>query len=164
MRLPTRTVLAGMAAVSLAAIGAAMVSQHVFDMQPCPWCVLQRLIFSLIALLALVGVAWRSVAGQRGVVFGLLLLCGVGIATALWHYFVATSSLSCNLTLADRIMNGSGLPTLLPGVFEARATCADGAVSLLGVPYPLWALAMFLAIGAAALWLLIGRRISAGWR
>ena len=32
------------ALVSLAAVAAALVSQHVFDMQPCPWCVLQRVI------------------------------------------------------------------------------------------------------------------------
>ena len=37
------------------ALGAALVSQHVFDMQPCPWCVLQRLIFVALALAALLG-------------------------------------------------------------------------------------------------------------
>ena len=35
---------------SLAALGAALVSQHVFGMDPCPWCVLQRLIFAVIAI------------------------------------------------------------------------------------------------------------------
>ena len=37
------------ALLSLAAVAAALVSQHMFDMQPCPWCVLQRLIFLAIA-------------------------------------------------------------------------------------------------------------------
>ena len=50
-------VLLLVAGFSLAAIGTALVSQHVFDMQPCPWCVLQRAVFAAIALVALAG-AW----------------------------------------------------------------------------------------------------------
>ena len=37
--------LVAMAAVCFAAVAAALVSQYAFDMQPCPWCILQRLIF-----------------------------------------------------------------------------------------------------------------------
>ena len=33
------------AALCLAAVGAALIAQYRFDMQPCPWCVLQRVIF-----------------------------------------------------------------------------------------------------------------------
>ena len=55
---PTRVFLL-IAGFSVAAVAAALVTQHGFDMQPCPWCVLQRLIFLAIALVALVGVFWR---------------------------------------------------------------------------------------------------------
>jgi disulfide bond formation protein DsbB len=164
MTLRTNHVLFGIAGVSLAAVAAALVSQHVFDMQPCPWCVLQRLIFVLIVLVALAGLAARSVTGRRIVAFGLLLLCGAGIAAVLWQHFIASASSSCNLTMADRIMSASGLPALLPDVFEARATCADAAVNLLGLPYEFWGLALYVAIEAAALWLLLRARVSAIWR
>ena len=158
MTTSSRAVLAGIAGAALAALAAALVSQHGYDMQPCPWCVLQRLILVLIALVAIGGLAWRSAIGQRSTAFGLLLLCSAGIAAALWQHFVAAASNSCNLTLADRIMSASGLPGLLPDVFEARATCADAAVSLLGVPYAFWGLALFVAIEAAAVWLLSRRQ------
>lgn len=164
MTLRANAVLIGIAGVSLAAVAAALVSQHGFDMQPCPWCVLQRLIFVLIALVALGGLAARSTTSQRSIAFGLLLLCGAGIAAVLWQHFVAAASSSCNLTLADRIMSASGLPGLLPGVFEARATCADAAVKLLGMAYEFWGLALFIAIEAAALWLLLRARVSASLR
>ncbi|MES2956639.1 MAG: disulfide bond formation protein B [Pseudomonadota bacterium] len=164
MKPSARAVFGAIALLSLAAVAAALTSQHAFDMQPCPWCVLQRLIFVLVALVALAGVAWESRPGQRGLALALLLLCGAGMAAVLWQHFVAAASTSCNLTLADRIMNGSGLPGLLPDVFEARATCADAAVSLLGVPYEFWALALFLAIEAAALYLVLSKRFSASWR
>ena len=158
MKVSSRALLVGTAGISLAAVAAALVSQHVFDMQPCPWCVLQRLIFVMIAFVALVGLAWRSAWGQRIIGWLLLLLAGAGTAAVLWQHFVAASSTSCNLTLADRIMNASGLPSLLPDVFEARATCADAAVSLLGLPYEFWGLALFVAVGAAALALLLRLR------
>lgn len=154
MTVARSAVLAGIAGVALASVAAALVTQHVFEMQPCPWCVLQRLVFVAIGLVALMGLAWRSPTGQRAVPLLLLLLSACGIAAALWQHFVAAASNSCNLTLADRIMNGSGLPALLPDVFEARATCADAAVNLLGLPYEFWALGIFVAVGAAAVALL----------
>ncbi len=161
MKPTAATVRAGIALLALAAVGAALVSQHVFDMQPCPWCVLQRLIFVAIALVALAGLAWRSASGAIVSALGLLILAGTGIAAALWHYFVAASSTSCNLTLADRIMNASTLPSLLPEVFEARVSCADAAATLLGVSYVLWALALFVLIAAGALWLVLRQRSAA---
>ncbi len=134
----------------LAAIGAALVSQHVFDMQPCPWCVLQRLIFALIALAALA--AWAANAPVlRRVALGLVLpLALAGVSAALWQHFVAASSSSCNLTLADRILAQLGLDASFPEIFQPRASCADAAVDLLGVPYEFWSLALFLLLGVAA--------------
>jgi disulfide bond formation protein DsbB len=139
--------LAGTALVCIAAVGAALVSQHVFDMQPCPWCVLQRVIFLAIALACGLGLLWHNRIG-RMVTIGLALLLTVsGIAAALWQHFQAAASASCNLTLADKIVSGFlQLDSLLPDVFSPRANCADAAVNLLGVPYDFWSLALFVAI------------------
>jgi protein dithiol:quinone oxidoreductase len=126
------------AALSLGVVVAALVSQHAFGMQPCPWCVLQRLVFVAIAVFAVLGLVWRGPAGSRVAATFALLLAVAGIAAALWQHFVAARSASCNLTLADRIMSASQLDRLLPDVFETRASCADAAVDLLGVPYAMW--------------------------
>ena len=152
MRMPARAAFGTIALVSFGAVAAALVTQHAFEMQPCPWCVLQRLTFVLIGFVALVALVWPSIGVQRASAFGLLLLAGAGIAAALWQHFVAAASTSCNLTLADQIMNGSGLPALVPGVFEARATCAEAAANLLGLPYEFWSLSLFVCIATAAVW------------
>jgi protein dithiol:quinone oxidoreductase len=144
-----RNVLAAIAITGFGAVGAALITQHVFEMQPCPWCVLQRLVFVAIGLAALAGMVWRSPWGRRALPLLLLLLCSFGVAAALWQHFVAAASSSCNLTLADRIVSATQLDELLPGVFQPRATCADAAVDLLGVPYEFWSLALFLATDAA---------------
>ena len=105
MRLNSTMLFGGAAAVSLAVVGAALVTQHVFGMQPCPWCVLQRLIFvtvALAALLGLLGVKLRSGATQWVAAALMLALAACGAAAAVWQHFVAAASQSCNLTLADR--------------------------------------------------------------
>ncbi|MDQ6640619.1 MAG: disulfide bond formation protein B [Pseudomonadota bacterium] len=131
------------AALSFGAVIAALVSQHAFAMEPCPWCVLQRLIFVAIGAFALLGLIWRGAAGARVAATFALLLTLCGVAAALWQHFVAAQSASCNLTLADRVVGATRLDRLLPDVFEARASCADAAVNLLGVPYAIWAALAF---------------------
>jgi disulfide bond formation protein DsbB len=154
--------------VALACFGAlasALVSQHVYDMQPCPWCVLQRLWFVVMGLVALVGLALalgqRTGSGpsrsQRIAAACVVVIALAGVGTALWQHFVAASSASCDLTLADRIMSATGLDMLLPQVFAAYASCADAAVELLGVSYELWSLALFVVLGALAV--IAGRRV-----
>ena len=87
--------LLAIAALAFGAVGAALITQHGFGMEPCPWCVLQRLIFVVIGIVALLGLAWRSALGQRVLPFVLLLLSASGIAAALWQHFVAAASNSC---------------------------------------------------------------------
>jgi disulfide bond formation protein DsbB len=143
--------LAAALVASLGAVGIALVSQHGFDMQPCPWCVLQRLIFVAIALAALLGLALRRLGGAL-----MLALAAAGMAAALWQHFVAAASESCFLTWPDRFLAALKLDALLPEVFQARASCAEGAVRLLGVPYEFWSLALFALLAYAALRVLRG--------
>ena len=103
--------------------------------------------------------ASRTVLQGAVVLLGLLLLCGSGIAAALWQHFVAKASASCNLTLADRIVSGLRLDALLPDVFQATASCAEAAVDLAGVPYEFWSVGLFVLIEAASVVLFLhGRR------
>ena len=138
----------------LAAVAAALVTQHAFDMQPCPWCVLQRAEFAAIAVLALPGLLWRSrwVRQLSAAGIGLMALCGV--ASALWQHFVAASSTSCKATLADEIVRGLGLDELAPQVFAAYASCAEAKARLFGVWYEFYSLALFAALVLLAIALL----------
>lgn len=147
---PRRGPFALVFVLSLAAVGLALATQHLWDMQPCPWCVLQRLIFVLVAMAALLGLVRPTRAGAWTAVLAISVLAALGIAAALWQHFVAAASASCKLTLADRIMSGLQLDAWLPGVFAATASCADAKVSLAGVPYEFWSLALFLVLEGIA--------------
>jgi disulfide bond formation protein DsbB len=146
--------LLGAVVLSLGAVAAALWTQHALGMEPCPWCVLQRLIFVAIALAALPGLLWRRTVVQK-IAAALVLALGLsGIAAALWQHFVAAATDSCKLTLAERIVSGLGLDGSLPEIFQPRASCADAAVKLLGLPYEFWSLMLFALLGAMALRLL----------
>jgi len=136
------------------AVGIALFTQHGLGMQPCPWCVLQRLIFLSISVAAWIGLALGAPLPRRVMALMMLALAACGIAAALWQHFVAAASASCNLTLADRILSATGLDNLLPEVFAAYASCADAAATLLGVPYEFYSFTVFVLLGIAAVWLL----------
>jgi disulfide bond formation protein DsbB len=147
-----------MAALCVLAVALALVSQHVFGMEPCPWCVLQRVIFLAIALVCGMGAVWTSQTGRRLASLMTFVLSACGIAAALWQHFVASASSSCNLTLADKVVSGLTLDTLLPDVFSPRASCADAAVNLLGLPYEFWSFGLFALLTGLSIKLLLTKR------
>lgn len=142
----------------LAAVGVALISQHVFDMQPCAWCVLQRLI--LLAIAAVCGLAstgWGSALVRRtGAALGAVLSVS-GIVAAWYQYTVASNAFSCAQTFADRFIAESGLDAAVPWLFGIYASCADARVSLLGIEYALWGLMLFVVCTALCLRVLATR-------
>ncbi|MGS1107202.1 disulfide bond formation protein B [Achromobacter anxifer] len=133
------------------AVGLALVSQHVFDMPPCAWCVMQRLIYLVIGVIALVGGfgGGRALTRLCGALTALLSLSG--IAAAWYQYSVAANMLSCDQTFADRFMTSIGLESAVPWLFGIYATCMDAKVPVLGIEYALWSLTLFVVIFFMAL-------------
>ncbi len=141
--------LLGIAAACVAGVVAALLAQYRLDMRPCPWCIVQRLIYVVIAVVCIVGALERRL--QRPAALLTVLLAGLGIASAIWQHFVAAKQFSCDLTAADRIITALRLEAIAPWLFQVTASCAEAAVSLAGVPFEYWSLALYALVGAAAL-------------
>lgn len=155
-----RHILNLIALLSVAAVGVALVSQHVFDMAPCAWCVFQRLIYIGIAVVCWVGLALGRVRGGLArIAAGCASLLAIGGIVAAWYqYTVAAQMFSCDQTFADRFMVQSGLDAGLPWLFGIYATCMDARVDLLGIEYALWSLALFVVLALMGAWAAITRR------
>ncbi len=137
----------GVAILALAAVGMALISQYRFDMLPCPWCILQRLLFLVIAAVCVAAALLRG-RGPRLALSGLAIVtCVAGMAAALYQKLVASKLESCALTLADRILTTLGVESWWPWLLSVQASCADAEVPLLGLPYELWSLALFGVLG-----------------
>lgn len=144
-------VLSAIAFVSFGAVGGALLSQHLLDMLPCAWCIVQRMIFIVIAVVAMLGALVPLRAVKRLALIITLMLSVMGIAAA-WHQWtVAAAQFSCDQTLADKIVSGSGLDASMPWLFGIYATCMDAAVSILGLDFAVWSLLLYIASALAAL-------------
>lgn len=141
---------AAIALACAAAVGLALLGQYGFEMRPCPWCILQRLIFIVIGVIALLGALLGSRLVRIGVAGLVGLLAVLGAAAALWQHGVAAKSSSCNLTLADKILNALSVEALLPALFQITANCADSAVKVLGIAFEHWSLALFAVLALLA--------------
>ena len=92
IRVPQVLVLVGV--IALGAVGLAAIAQYQFDMQPCPWCVLQRLIYIVVGVLALLGALLSGL--PRRLAVGLAFVVAVsGIGTALYQQLHAVNEASC---------------------------------------------------------------------
>ena len=124
-----------------------------FGVRPCPWCVLQRLEFLLIAVVAALGWAGHKRPAARMLAFGLLAVLGsCGVASAYYQHEVASQMASCAMTLADRILTGLRLEAAVPPLFMVTASCSEASqYRALGLPYEMWSGALFLATVSLAL-------------
>ena len=148
--LTPRLMLLVLGLLCVSSVGLAFLAQHRFEMQPCPWCILQRIQFLVLGALTLVAAGLPSSLGRRVLSALTLPVALSGVAAALWQHFVAAKSTSCALTLADRVISATGLDTRWPEWFEVRANCSDASAILMGMPFEFWSLALF-AVAAVVL-------------
>jgi protein dithiol:quinone oxidoreductase len=136
-------ILFGVMALSLAAIGIALIAQYQFDLKPCAWCVLQRFIFMWVAVSALIGILCKPGLGRLFWAAITSIWALSGAAAAAYQHWVAAKSSSCAFSLADKILSAFNLEKSWPALFEVQATCADAAVNWWGLPFEFWSLGLF---------------------
>jgi disulfide bond formation protein DsbB len=144
MTLTSTRTLNLIALLCVLAVALALVSQHVFGIRPCAWCVLQRLIYLAIAVICWLGVLLARISGLRRLAALVTAALSVGgIAAAWYQYSVASKLFSCDRTFADRFMVQTGLDAHMPWLFGIFASCMDARVHVLGVEYAVWSLILF---------------------
>lgn len=140
-------------------IGFALYLQHYQNQDPCPLCLLQRVVY--IALMAVFLVAAIHGPGRVGaMIYGGLLLITSGIGAA-----IATRHVWLQHLPPDRVPEcGPGLEfTLrkyplfqaLEKVFAGTGQCAEAAWTFLGLTIAGWSLVWFVLLGAFAIYLTV---------
>ncbi|SOE49591.1 Periplasmic thiol:disulfide oxidoreductase DsbB, required for DsbA reoxidation [plant metagenome] len=147
MTFNSRFLLGLVATLSLGAVGIALVSQYAFDMPPCAWCVMQRLIYLAIGGLCLLGLLLPAGLARRALASLGVLLAASGVLAAWYQFNVAAKLFSCDQTFADRFMTSIGLDAAVPWLFGIYASCMDAVVHVLGIEYAIWSLSLFVVLG-----------------
>jgi protein dithiol:quinone oxidoreductase len=146
-------------AVCFAAVGFALVSQHVWDMQPCPWCIAQRMVLIIAGTMAFCSAVFLRANRLFMLVAALALASGV--CMAVYQHWVAKYQTSCSFSKAETFIRWTEIDQLAPWLFEITATCADAAhATLAGVPYELASGIFQLLLFCVALYWFINKRHS----
>lgn len=139
----SKPVLLAVAFACLAMLGVGLYLQHVQNMQPCPWCVIQRYAFAAIALICLVTAALPRGATKIGAGLGMLAALS-GMASAGWHVWIkANPGVSCGIDPLETSLNTIFPARLLPFLFQADGLCTTEYAPILGLSIPQWAFIWF---------------------
>jgi disulfide bond formation protein DsbB len=156
---------AAIALVAFGLVGVGLVLARTLNLAACPLCILQRMLYLLLGLTALLACALHArraaqYAIQRWLAgaMGAIALTGAGIAGyQSWLQRFATDS-SCALDQPwwERLVNWAG--TQWPLLFEASGFCSEAGWRLFGLSIAEWSLLAFLALAGVALVMLKQRR------
>jgi len=151
--------LAGFAACAVLIISA-LIMQHVFEMEPCPLCIFQRISFMAAGLFFLIAALHNPSGSSRTVYNGLTLVslfAGIGLALRhIWLQNLPPSEVpSCGPGL-DYMMEVLPYTDVISKVLQGSGECAEVSWTFMGLSIPWWTL--FAYLGLAAISLISARR------
>lgn len=148
----------GLYAVALGAfglVGAGLVLGEVLQLNPCPLCIFQRVLYLLVGLFALIGALGADRPAVRNGAGGLAVVAALGgLATAgyqTWMQAYPSLAMECGFSdpnLIERLVDWLG--QLWPYMFLATGFCTSKEWVFLGLSMANWSVVCFLALGLFA--------------
>ena len=135
-------------------LGFGMYLQHVVGLEPCPMCIVQRYAMTLIGILALLGLVWRSLLGQRVLAAVAVLLAAGGAFVAArqtWLQWYPPEVASCGRDFYGMI-ESFPLQRAIPLIFRGSGDCSKVDWTFLGGSIANWS---FVAFVGMAIWMLL---------
>ena len=135
-------------------LGFGMYLQHVVGLEPCPMCIVQRYAMTLIGIVALLGLVWRSVLGGRVLALLAVLLAAGGAFVAArqtWLQWYPPEVASCGRDFYGMI-ESFPLQRAIPLIFRGSGDCSKVDWTFLGGSIANWSFVAFVAI---AVWMLL---------
>jgi disulfide bond formation protein DsbB len=137
----------------IAMLGVGLYLQLVLDMLPCPLCILQRYAFAAVALLCLMTLFLPATLLRAGAALSALAsITGAGIAIR--HLWIkAHPTISCGIDPLETSLNKIFIARWLPSLFQADGLCTTDYEPILGLSIPQWALAWFVILAVALIFI-----------
>ena len=133
--------------VCLGLLGYALVLQHLDGLDPCPWCVVQRLGFIGIGLVALVAALHRpGPVGTAVYAFFGGLVAAAGAAAAGYHIWIQSDpvrAMACAGSPVERFLDASKIGKMIPPLLQYDGLCTPKPWKFLTLSIPEWSLLWF---------------------
>lgn len=142
--------------------GAALYLQYVLHEEPCPLCMVQRVIFIAMLVLFIVAALHnpkRAGTNVYAVLIGLFALFGVGVASRhIWiQHLPADQVPACGPGL-DYMLENFPMSKILKELLHGSGECAHKGWDLLGLGIPEWSLVWYVLLGALAILITVKAR------
>ena len=138
-------------------LGFGMYLQHVVGLEPCPMCIVQRYAMTLIGVVALLGLVWRSVLGGRVLaVLAVLLAAGGAFVAArqTWLQWYPPEVASCGRDFYGMI-ESFPLQRAIPLIFRGSGDCSKVDWTFLGGSIANWSFVAFVGMAVCMLLVLL---------
>ncbi|MBI5659222.1 MAG: disulfide bond formation protein B [Nitrosomonadales bacterium] len=135
-------------------LGAALFLQHVMRQDPCPLCMVQRVIFiAMLAMFAAASLHNPKRAGEKvyAALIGLLALGGIGVASRhIWLQHLPKDEVPACGPGLDYMLESFPMSEVLQELLHGSGECAAKGWSFLALGIPEWSLIWYVLLGAWA--------------
>ncbi|HTO49536.1 MAG TPA: disulfide bond formation protein B [Burkholderiales bacterium] len=151
----SRRVFALICLICVGLLAFALYLQHWQGLDPCPWCVVQRLGFIVVGFIALVG-AIHGPGARGAAVYATLgaLAATAGAAAGTYHVYLQSDPVraaKCVGSPVETILDRLQLGKLAPSLLQYDGPCTLKPWSFLGLSIPGWSLTWFVLFALAFL-------------
>jgi protein dithiol:quinone oxidoreductase len=137
----------------VAILGFGLYLQHVDHLDPCPWCVVQRLLFIAVGLISLVAALHRPgpLMATFYAMLGAATALGGAVAAGYHIYLQADESRAnaCAGSAVERFLDQTDIGSWIPPLLQYDGPCTLAPWSFIGLSIPEWSLICFIALGVA---------------
>ncbi len=142
---------------------AALYLQYVLREEPCPLCMLQRVIFIVIGVLFLGAAVHNAGRIGRRIYSGLIALCALGgIATAsrhIWLQHLPKDQVPACGPGLDYMLRNFPMTEVWQELMHGSGECAEKGWTFLTLGIPEWSLVWYVLLGAWAIYIAIKKTI-----
>jgi len=146
------------ASSSLLLLVAAFYLEYVEGLEPCPLCMLQRIVFFFVAILCLVSVLKRSSNCSKKYAYGIIALAIIGACLSVRHLYLQSlpyEELPPCLPGLTYMIDTFPLLDIMQAMVMGTGECGDILWTFLGLSIPGWTLVAFVSIAIGNILLVI---------
>jgi disulfide bond formation protein DsbB len=148
-----RLPFAAVAAVSLLLVAAGVVLTQLLNLAACPLCILQRMIYLLLAAVGVVGLLVSRPLPRRLAAVAMAAVAGCGAFVAAYQVWIQNFARETNCVAAapwwEQLVDWAS--ERVPLLFQVSGLCSEPGWKLFGVTIAEWSLLAFLSLCAVSL-------------
>ena len=148
------------AVVAFALLAVAFYMEYQMGLEPCPLCMLQRIAFFCIGVVALISAIHRSVNAAKSYAIGIVVFSLLGAALSLRHLYLQnlpTEELPACLPGLSYMLEVFPWQEIMQAMVMGTGECGDVLWTFLGLSIPGWTLVAFAGLALMNLLVIIGQ-------